>query len=149
MDCSFRSLKQNPCYTVTQSVFVFPVCVTFTPYQTDNLSVNPLHNPIYKGHTPADTCSRCCGEILEWWCHHNVQLSGVKALLKGSPLHLCWTFLPHNFSDRKQSEEPGGAWTLIVAGWDLDYTWTNSFLLQTELQQGVMGRGAAVLVKAT
>lgn len=50
MDCSFRSLKQNPCYTVTQSVFVFPVCVTFALYQNDNLSVNPLHNP-----TPADT----------------------------------------------------------------------------------------------
>lgn len=29
-------------------------------------------------------------------------------------------------------------WTLIGAGWDLDYTRANSFLIQTELLQGVM-----------
>lgn len=112
MDCSFRFLKQNPCYTVTQSVFVFPVCVTFTLYQTDNLSVNPLHNPIcpicihtHKGHTPADTCSHCCGEILEWWCQHNVQpCSRARLLIFVGPSSLIISLTENNLRSLGEPE---------------------------------------------
>lgn len=107
-------------------------------------SVFLLHCCLHKQHTHTEHTLIAVGR-----CQSDRAAVSNAAIQFTSSIHLHCQLVKCGSSGKRQRilsalsslSGLGGDWTLIGAGWDLDHSTANSFLIQTEVLQGVMGRG--------